>query len=96
MATPTMSWWPRVVKSLRPYRWLQLGNARTIPAPLAGNIFKINVTEGQVVQSGDIVMILEAMKMETEVRAPEGGAVRSVLVKEGDAVQVGDALLTLS
>jgi oxaloacetate decarboxylase alpha subunit len=48
-----------------------VGNARTVPAPLAGNIFKINVAAGQVVQSGDVVMILEAMKMETEVRAPE-------------------------
>jgi oxaloacetate decarboxylase alpha subunit len=73
-----------------------VGNARTVPAPLAGNIFKINVAAGQVLQSGDVVMILEAMKMETEVRAPEGGTVQSVLVKEGDAVQVGDALLTLS
>ena len=69
--------------------------ALTIPAPLAGNIFKINVTAGQVVNSGDIIMILEAMKMETEVRSPESGTVQSVMVKEGDAVQVGDALLTL-
>jgi oxaloacetate decarboxylase alpha subunit len=69
--------------------------AVSIPAPLAGNIFKINVTAGQVVNSGDIIMILEAMKMETEVRSPESGTVQSVMVKEGDAVQVGDALLTL-
>jgi len=73
-----------------------VGSARNVPAPLAGNIFKINVSVGQSVNSGDIVMILEAMKMETEVRAPESGTVRAVLVKEGDAVQVGDALLTLS
>jgi oxaloacetate decarboxylase alpha subunit len=66
-----------------------------IPAPLAGNIFKINVSAGQVVSSGDVIMILEAMKMETEVRSPESGTVQSVAVKEGDAVQVGDVLLTL-
>lgn len=66
-----------------------------IPAPLAGNIFKINVASGQTVNSGDVIMILEAMKMETEVRSPESGTVQSVFVKEGDAVQVGDALLTL-
>jgi len=66
-----------------------------IPAPLAGNIFKINVTAGQVISSGDVIMILEAMKMETEVRSPESGTVQSVAVKEGDAVQVGDVLLTL-
>jgi oxaloacetate decarboxylase alpha subunit len=73
-----------------------VGNARNVPAPLAGNIFKINVAVGQAVKSGDIVMILEAMKMETEVRAPESGKVQAILVKEGDAVQVGDVLLTLS
>jgi oxaloacetate decarboxylase alpha subunit len=72
------------------------GNARSVPAPLAGNIFKVNVAVGQTVKSGDIVMILEAMKMETEVRAPENGTVKAVLVKEGDAVQVGDVLLSLS
>jgi oxaloacetate decarboxylase alpha subunit len=66
-----------------------------IPAPLAGNIFKINVAKGQSVNSGDVIMILEAMKMETEVRSPESGTVRAVVVKEGDAVQVGDILLTL-
>ena len=71
------------------------GAAINIPAPLAGNIFKINVTAGQVVNSGDVIMILEAMKMETEVRSPESGTVQSVVVKEGDAVQVGDVLLTL-
>ncbi len=70
--------------------------ARNVPAPLAGNIFKVNLTAGQTVKSGDIVMILEAMKMETEVRSPDTGTVQSVLVKEGDAVQVGDALFTLS
>jgi oxaloacetate decarboxylase alpha subunit len=67
-----------------------------VPAPLAGNIFRVNVAAGQVVNSGDVIMILEAMKMETEVRSPDSGTVQAVLVKEGDAVQVGDILLTLS
>jgi len=67
-----------------------------VPAPLAGNIFKVNVAAGQAVKSGDVIMILEAMKMETEVRSPDSGTVQEVFVKEGDAVQVGDLLLTLS
>ncbi len=67
-----------------------------IPAPLAGAICKVKVVEGQRVQSGDVIMILEAMKMETEVRAPSGGTVSQILVKEGDAVQVGDPLLSLA
>ena len=69
--------------------------AVNVPAPLAGNIFKVNVVPGQRVQSGDVIMILEAMKMETEVRSPEDGTVAAVLVREGDTVQVGDILLTL-
>jgi oxaloacetate decarboxylase alpha subunit len=67
----------------------------TIAAPLTGNIFKINVSEGQSVAEGDVVMILEAMKMETEVRAASGGTVSSIAVKEGDSVHVGDALMVL-
>ncbi|MES9904256.1 MAG: sodium-extruding oxaloacetate decarboxylase subunit alpha [Sedimenticola sp.] len=67
-----------------------------MPAPLSGNIFKIQVTEGQSVSSGDVVMVMEAMKMETDVRATRDGVVASITVKEGDTVQVGDALLMLS
>jgi oxaloacetate decarboxylase alpha subunit len=68
----------------------------TVEAPLAGNIFKINVSQGQEVTPGDVVMILEAMKMETEVRANRGGVVTEIFVKEGDAVAVGAPLLRLS
>ncbi len=67
----------------------------TIAAPLTGNIFKINVSAGQSVAEGDVIMILEAMKMETEVRATASGSVASIAVKEGDAVHVGDTLITL-
>lgn len=67
-----------------------------IPAPLAGNIFKISVSSGQQIQQGDVIMVLEAMKMETEVRSTQAGTVAEILVKEGDAVQVGQALLRLS
>jgi len=66
-----------------------------VPAPLAGNIFKVMVSPGQQIASGDVIMILEAMKMETEVRAPSSGTVSQVLVKEGDAVQVGQSLIKL-
>ncbi len=66
-----------------------------IPAPLAGNIFKVLVHPGDVIEEGQVVMILEAMKMETEVSASRAGTVSSVSVKEGDSVSVGDTLLTL-
>jgi oxaloacetate decarboxylase alpha subunit len=71
------------------------GGTEPVCAPLAGNIFKVNVSAGEHVQEGDVIIILEAMKMETEVRAPRAGLVGSVSVKEGDAVAVGDTLITL-
>lgn len=73
-----------------------VGEAESVPAPLAGNIWKVEVAAGQAVQEGDVLVILEAMKMETEVRAARAGTVASVDVKEGDAVQVGDSLLSLA
>lgn len=72
------------------------GEAESVPAPLAGNIWKVQVAAGQAVQEGDVLVILEAMKMETEIRAARAGTVASIDVKEGDAVQVGDSLLTLA
>jgi oxaloacetate decarboxylase alpha subunit len=72
------------------------GPAESVPAPLAGNIWKVEVSAGQAIQEGDVLVILEAMKMETEVRAARAGTVVTVDVKEGDAVQVGDSLLTLA
>ena len=71
------------------------GAGEPVAAPLAGNIFKVKVAAGQQVQEGDVIVILEAMKMETEVRAAKSGTVTSVTVKEGDAVKVGDTLLSI-
>ncbi len=71
------------------------GAGEPVPAPLAGNIFKVKVAAGQQVQEGDVIVILEAMKMETEVRAAKSGTVTSVSVKEGDAVKVGDTLFSI-
>ena len=64
-------------------------------APLAGNIFKVLVSPGQQVVAGEVVIILEAMKMETEIRAISGGTVGQVSAKEGDSVTVGQTLLTI-
>ncbi|MEH6442365.1 MAG: sodium-extruding oxaloacetate decarboxylase subunit alpha [Oceanospirillaceae bacterium] len=67
-----------------------------VTAPLAGNIWKVQVSAGDAIEEGDVIIILEAMKMETEVRAARSGQVVSVDVKEGDSVQVGDSLITLA
>jgi len=67
-----------------------------VPSPLAGNVVKVRVSPGQRIQSGDVILILEAMKMETEVRTPMGGRVVAVRVKDGGCVQVGDPLVMLA
>lgn len=67
-----------------------------VTAPMAGNIWKVVATEGQSVAAGDVLFILEAMKMETEVKAAQAGVVRGIQVKAGDAVAVGDTVMTLA
>jgi len=70
--------------------------AQPVGAPMAGNIFKIKVSLGQQINDGDVVLIMEAMKMETEVRSRHTGTVASIDVKEGDAVDVGQSLVTIA
>ena len=71
------------------------GGGEPQAAPLAGNIFKVLVQPGQAVEEGQLVIILEAMKMETEIRAFKAGTVGAINVKVGDAVAVGASLLTI-
>ncbi len=68
----------------------------SIAAPMAGNIFKINVAPNQKIKDGDVILIMEAMKMETEVRSTHGGTIVSIEVKEGDTVSVGQTLVTIA
>ena len=72
-----------------------VSNGEVIDSPMAGNILKVNVTAGAHVTQGDVVLIMEAMKMETEVRSKISGIVSAVNIKEGDAVAVGETLITL-
>ena len=73
-----------------------LSGGQPVKAPLAGNIYKLQVANGQAVAKGDVVIILEAMKMETEIRSSQAGVVTDILVREGDAVAVGDVLLMIA
>jgi oxaloacetate decarboxylase alpha subunit len=66
------------------------------PAPLAGNVIKLLVNVGDTVAAGDVILILEAMKMETEIRSQTSGQVVVVNVGVGDAVKVGDSLMALA
>lgn len=70
--------------------------AATITAPMPGTIIKINVNSGDVVSKGQVLLILEAMKMENEITAPADGKVVSVNVTSGASVNVGDVLVSLA
>ena len=67
-----------------------------VTAPLAGNIWKVEVSAGQQVDEGEVLIILEAMKMETQIVASKAGVVASISVKPGDAVKVGDQLVSIA
>lgn len=68
----------------------------TVEAPMPGKILNIKVSEGQAVKFGEVVVIMEAMKMETEIVAPADGTVSKILVKAGDSVDTGAALVALN
>ena len=70
-------------------------SANSITAPLAGSVSRVLVAEGDKIEAGAVVLVLEAMKMETEITAPASGTVTRLLVGPGDAVQGGQALIEL-
>ena len=70
--------------------------AEAIKAPMPGNINDVKVSQGQNVKKGDVLVILEAMKMENEIMAPRDGVVASVNVTKGATVNTGDVLLSLN
>ena len=72
-----------------------VGNGTRVDAPMPGTILKVNVTQGQAIKEGDVLCILEAMKMENEIRAPCAGVVSQILVSKGSAVDTGAALVVI-
>lgn len=71
-------------------------NAEPVNAPMAGNILKVEVKEGQQVAEGDVLLILEAMKMETQICAAKSGTIQGINVKQGDVVAVNDTLMSIA
>lgn len=69
--------------------------ANAVVAPLAGSVSKVLVEEGEKITSGQVLIVLEAMKMETEITAPNDGVVSAINVAPGDAVQAGEALVEI-
>lgn len=71
------------------------GAGESITSPMPGNILAVNVTAGQAVKKGDVLMVLEAMKMENEIMAPHDAKVAQVLAAKGATVNTGDVLVVL-
>ncbi|MBM4236157.1 MAG: biotin/lipoyl-binding protein [Firmicutes bacterium] len=67
-----------------------------VKAPMPGSVLDVKVAAGDHAADGDVLLILEAMKMENELTAPQAGTVKEVLVKKGDTVNSGDPLIILS
>jgi oxaloacetate decarboxylase alpha subunit len=72
------------------------GDSVAVKAPLSGTIWQVMVSQGQTVNEGDVLLILEAMKMETQIVAEQAGTVTSVYIKPGDTVKVGDSLVSIA
>ena len=71
------------------------GAGEAVNAPMPGNILKVNVTAGQAVKAGTVLVVLEAMKMENEIMAPKDGTVTQVLVSKGSTVDTGAPLVVI-
>ncbi|HTG82456.1 MAG TPA: pyruvate carboxylase [Geobacteraceae bacterium] len=72
------------------------GNAKQVGAPMPGKVLKLNVKSGDEVKAGDILMVTEAMKMETNIKAKEDGKIAEVLFKEGEKVEKEDLVIVLA
>ena len=71
------------------------GAGEAVNAPMPGNILKVNVQNGQAVKAGEVLVVLEAMKMENEIMAPKAGTVTQVLVSKGSTVDTGAPLVVI-
>jgi biotin carboxyl carrier protein len=69
------------------------GGGAEVPSPIAGSVFDIRVKPGDTVQVNDTLLVLEAMKMETNIASPQAGTVSEVCVKAGDSVTHGQVLV---
>lgn len=75
---------------------VNLAAGETVAAPMPGNILRVDVNQGDVVKAGQILVILEAMKMENEIVAPKDGTVVQIVTSKGSVVDTGDPLVILA
>ena len=94
-------WWVHIMGHTLQFEVVEVGASSSddeggLTAPMPGKILEVHVSEGQTVSSGDILMVMEAMKMEHKIVASSEGKVESIHFKEGDQVPQGAELLTIS
>ena len=73
-----------------------LAAGEVVKAPMPGNVLKINVAQGQTVKEGDVLLVLEAMKMENDITATKSGTVAQIVVAKGAVVETGSALVVIA
>lgn len=86
---------PTVAPKVKPEAVSTAGGENKVLSPMPGSIFEIKVAEGQIVKKGQLLFVLEAMKMEIEVVAPADGTVTSVMLKKGDVIETGAILAVI-
>ena len=72
-----------------------VGAGEKVAAPMPGTIVSVNVSDGQAVKKGDVLVVLEAMKMENEIKAPKDGTITGISVNKGESVDTGATLVTI-
>ena len=87
---------PTAAPAAAPAAPVVTGAGEAVNAPMPGNILKVNVTSGQAVKEGDVLVVLEAMKMENEIMAPRAGTVAQVVASKGSSVDTGATLVVLA
>ena len=95
-AAPAAPVAPKAAPAAAPKAATGAAGAVTVKAPMPGNILDVKVAAGASVKAGDVLVILEAMKMENEIVAPQDGTVASINVNKGDTVNSGDVLVSMN
>ena len=95
VAAPAVEAAPAAAAPAAPAAAAVTGAGEVVAAPMPGTILKVNVQNGQAVKEGDVLVVLEAMKMENEILAPKAGTVTQVLVSKGSTVDTGAGLVVL-
>ena len=95
-AAPVAAATPVKAEAPAPVAAAPAGAGEPVEAPLNGTVLKINVSNGDIVKSGDVLCVLEAMKMENDIVAPKDGKITSVVAQKGASVNAGDVLFTLA